>query len=187
MPGLGDSRAFGQKIAVKTWLLYGVKPRTFQMKWASDTETYQSKEAALLTQVDLLMQQGHSVSLVGSSAGASAVLNAFVDRPTIQGVVVICGKIQRPEAVRDALYGQNPAFRESMSKLNITLKRLTDEQRSRIWSIRPIVDFTVPVADMRIQGVRQGFIPTIGHAPSIGFAITLGAYNCLRFLKNVSK
>lgn len=185
VPGLGDSRIAGQQRAVRTWTLYDVKPELFQMNWA-DGELFQPKLQRLLDTIDSLAENGYDVSLVGVSAGASAVLNAYAARKSkVHGVVIICGKVNHPEAVSPALYAKNPAFKESMDRLPDSLDVLGEQYRKRILSIRPIADYTVPVRDTRIKGVKQGLIPTIGHVPSIAYGISLGAYKAIRFLKKL--
>ena len=91
--GLGDDRSYGQITILKSWRLWGLKPHYFPFKWA-DKEPFEPKFQRLLAKIDDLSTDGNYVSLVGVSAGASAVLNAYAERKNLTGVVCICGKIQ---------------------------------------------------------------------------------------------
>lgn len=183
VPGLGDHRSQGQRLAVKLWKLYGVDPEVVTMRWR-DREAYNIKLARLLDRVETLTETGYLVSLVGTSAGASAVVNAFAARPElIHRVVCICGKLKNPQTVHPATYARNPGFQESMERLTRSLTQLSTEQRNRVLSIHPVADESVPPHDTEMPDSVSRRIPTIGHAPSIAYAITLYAHVLLRFIK----
>ncbi|HUS26472.1 MAG TPA: hypothetical protein VMY99_03940 [Nevskiaceae bacterium] len=183
VPGLSDSRADGQGLATKAWVLYGVKGHCLRMHWA-DGEPFAPKLQRLLDTIDELAAAGHTVSLVGASAGASAVLQAFAARKdTVAGVVCICGKIQHPETVRDAVYAENPAFMQAMKRLSTSLHSILPADRARILSIHPRADNSVPPEDTIIEGAVEKTIPTSGHARSIFYALTVGAPTVVGFLK----
>lgn len=62
------------------------------MNWA-DTETWESKLQRLLARIDSLIAGDQKVGLVGSSAGASGVINAYALRKAgLVGCVLIAGK-----------------------------------------------------------------------------------------------
>src|ERR1019366_397352 len=110
IPGLGDNKAQGQKLVVKWWFIYGVSGRCHQMKW-SDGEPFEPKLKRLIAEIDELNSKGYAVSLIGSSAGASAALNAFAERKNVLGgVAIICGKVQNIDTVRPEYFKRNPAF-----------------------------------------------------------------------------
>lgn len=181
--GLGDHRTRGQRLAPKYWQLFGVQGHTFVMKWG-DKELFAPKLERLLALIDRLAADGSRVSLVGASAGASAVLVAFAARPDkVASVVCICGKINHPETVSPHRYTENPAFKESLAELQRVLPRLSNRQRSRILSLRPFYDDVVPVADMYIPGAHMRRIPAAGHVVSIVVALIFSAPFFIRFLK----
>jgi pimeloyl-ACP methyl ester carboxylesterase len=182
IPGLGDHRSHLQQLAVKFWPIFGVKTSCYLMRW-NDKEPFAPKLSRLLAMIDELARSGDKVSLVGTSAGASAVLNAYAARPDkIAGVVCICGKINNPPA-HSPRYIENPAFKESLMELQRVLPKLGPKQRARIMSIRPLADNIVLPADTIIPGAREKLVPTVGHAFSIGATLVFGAAMMMRFLQ----
>ncbi len=183
VPGLGDHRAKAQRLVTGYWRIYGVEGRMFVMNWR-DKEPFAPKLNRLLRLVDELAEDGGKVSLVGTSAGASAALNAYAARlDKIAGIVCICGKINHPETIRPKFFIENPAFKESLAELQRTLPKLGPSARARVMSIRPLRDGSVPPADTVIPGAQGAVIPTVGHAFSIGMTLVFGAYNMMRFLR----
>lgn len=186
--GLGDHHPVLQRIAIKGWYIFGgVQPELFQNNWG-DKRSFQEKRDRLLARIDELVSQGHVISLVGTSAGASMALTAFTLRKKdISGVVCVCGKINRPEIVSQAYYAANPAFREAMYQLSDRLDELSINDKSKILSIHPLYDQTVPVEDTYIEGVKKSRIPTVFHVPSIALCLTIFSFVIMRFLKKQAK
>lgn len=186
IPGLGDYKPRGQQLVPKYWRLFGVNGHYFAMHW-NDKEPFTPKLARLLAVIDALSKNGDRVSLVGTSAGASAVLLAYAARPKkIAGVVCICGKINNPSA-RDPRYAGNPALKEFLFKLQDALPKLTPDMRKRIMSIRPLSDKEVPPADTIIPGAKGQVIPVSGHVVSIGVALVFYSGVVVGFLKRQVK
>ena len=143
------------------------------MRW-NVNEPFETKLGRLLTRIDGLHTKGYRVSLVGVSAGASAVVNAFALRTdVVHRVVCICGKLQHPETIRTNTYQRNPGFKESMERLPESLAGVSETERQRILSIRPLADRSVPPEDTIISGAEAVTIPTQGHVLSIAMGITL--------------
>jgi pimeloyl-ACP methyl ester carboxylesterase len=183
VPGLGDHRTRAQRLAPKYWEVFGVKGHCYVMNWR-DKEAFAPKLTRLLQLIDELAKGGNKVSLVGTSAGASAVLVAYAARQDkISGVICICGKINHPETIKPSRFIENPAFKESLSELQRALPVLGPEARARIMSIHPLRDDSVPPADTIIPGAREQLVPTAGHAFSIGITLIFGAGLMMRFLK----
>ncbi len=182
--GLGDRKPSLQRWAIKLWKIFGnVSPELFQNNWG-DKRPFKEKRNRLLARIDELVAQGHRVSLVGTSAGASMALTAFALRKKdISGVVCVCGKINRPDTVSRAYYAANPAFEESMSQLNDRLRELSTDDKRKILSIHPLYDQTVPVTDTYIKGVKSRRIPTVFHVPSIALCLTVFSFVIIKFLK----
>lgn len=181
--GLSDHNARGQELAVKLWKVYGVRPETFHMYW-NTPEPFGDKLERLLTRIDDLAGQGHAVSLVGTSAGASVAIAAYAARPqTVHAVVCICGKLRSPETISPYIYRKNPAFQTSMSLVAPNLKMLDALQRDRILSLRPFADYQVPPADTIIPGAHNRRIFSAGHAFSIGTGILFYVPFFLWFIK----
>jgi pimeloyl-ACP methyl ester carboxylesterase len=164
--------------------MYGLEPHYHAMHWG-DGEAFAPKLDRVLAEIDELKSQGYTVSLVGSSAGAGAVLNAYAQRKdAIAGVVYICGKIQNAQTIHERTYQRNPAFRQSLDMLQGSIRSFSPQELDRILSIHPLRDGLVPVPDTKIPGVKEKTIYTIGHAFSIGFALILGSRTIAKFLNS---
>lgn len=165
----------GQDEAIKGWVKHGVDLEYFPLFWG-DKEPFQPKLDRLTSRIDALYAMNNSsIVLIGASAGASAVINAYMKRKDrIARVVYICGKIQNPEGINKSYYETNPAFRDSMEMLKGNLAKLSDADKAKILSVIPLYDNLVPVADTKIEGVREIKMPIVGHTIGIAFSITVG-------------
>lgn len=187
VPGLGDDAVTGQRVAVRTWRLWGVDAEVAQVHWA-DHEPWEAKRDRLLDRIDNLLAQNIPVALVGSSAGASAVINLFSLRAAqITGCVLIAGKVNHVAAIGSEYRMKNPSFVQSARSCEKALASLSAENRMRILSRYGIVDEIVPKKDSYIEGSRNQMVLTVGHAVTIGTQIIFGAPAFLRFLKNLAR
>lgn len=185
VPGILDD-IYHQSWAVKAWRLHGVHGHTHLMPWAGPGD-YGPKMQRLLDEIDRYRAQGHKVSLVGASAGASAVINAYVERKSdITGVVYFVAKIQAPETVSDRVYAENPAFRTSMDQLQTNLKKLTASDKAKMHSFYSPGDNYVPYEATVIEGVEEDRLPPLHHGRAITYALTLGAPKLLAPLKKLA-
>lgn len=184
VPGLGDNNPKAQRFLVSSWRLWGVKPVFNQMNWA-DGQPFAPKLRQLLGKIDKLHTKGYKVCLVGASAGAGAVINAFAARKDkVSAVVVICGKINRPEAIGPGYRTKNPAFVESAYQVQSSLDKLDFKRdRQRIQSRYALFDPVVPVQDSRVVGGNNKSVPSVGHFLTITQQLSLGAPFWLNFLK----
>lgn len=183
IPGLGDNKARGQKFIVRTWSIYGAHGHCYQMRWG-DGELFEPKFKRLMTEIDELISRGYKVSLIGSSAGASAVLKAYAERKeSLSGVAIICGKVQNIETVSPEYFKRNPAFEGALKSLPDILLSLPKRYRTRILSIHPIYDETVPINDTEIEDAQMATIPTFGHALSIALSLIFFSPYIIHFLK----
>ncbi|HTH71840.1 MAG TPA: hypothetical protein VL737_00575 [Candidatus Pristimantibacillus sp.] len=185
VPGLGDYRTRMQRLAPIYWQLFGITGHYYLMRW-NDKQSFEPKLAGLLEMIDQLSINGDKVSLVGTSAGASAVLDAFaVRQEKVSGVVCICGKINHPETIRPGVFIENPAFKESLANLQLVLPGFDEDARAQIMSIRPLADHSVPPPDTVIDGARALVVPTYGHVASIAFSLIFAAPGFIGFLKSL--
>lgn len=186
VPGLGDSKPHAQQFIPGYWGLFGVTGYYLPIRWSSGA--FAPKLERLIGKIDELAAKGDRVSLVGTSAGASAVLVAYAARPDkVAGVVCICGKINHPETVEPWRFAENPAFKESLAQLQQVLPALDRAARARIMSIHPWYDDLVPVADTRIPGATEKTIPAIGHVFGIFVALVFCTPIIIKFLKRQTK
>lgn len=186
VPGLGDSRVTGQRLAVRSWKIWGVQTEVFQMNWA-DKEPWAQKFQRLIERIDVLRLSGTRVALVGSSAGASAVVNAYAARQqNIVGCVLIAGKVNRPQAIGRRYATHNPAFVASVQNCQQSLVELGKDYRARILSLYAVADGIVHCTDSVIEGAHNKRVWSVGHAFTIGVQIIFGAPRFIRFLKRQS-
>jgi dienelactone hydrolase len=187
VPGLGDQQPDSQRKVVATWKWWGVEAELFQMNWADDV-AWETKFARLIARIDELRAAGKQVGLVGASAGASAVINAFAARKDdVIGVVCLCGKINHPEAIGERYRRQNPSFITSAYQSPQSLEQLDEAHRQRILCRYAIFDGVVAKRDSKIPGARNRLSPTFIHSITIALQITFGAPSFLRFLRRQTK
>lgn len=175
VPGILDNIYHIQSLAISTWRLHGIHGHCYPIPWAG-TEAWEPKFKRLLAEIDRYADAGHKVSLVGASAGASAVLNAYVERKDkISGLVCICAKINAPETVSKKTYQQNPAFKESLEILQRNLPKLTAEDKAKMLSLYSPKDGVVPYLATVIPGVKEQQLPALRHGRAIIYALTFGS------------
>ena len=183
IPGIHDDRLKVQSFLVSLWRVYGVRGHCHEMP-CFGPEPYEPKFKSLLERIDRYSSQGHRISLVGASAGASAAINAYVERRNaIGGLAYICGKINAPETVSKRTYSNNPAFETSMYKLQDSLKELTVEDKARMHSFYTPADQVVPYEATVIPGVAESKLPALRHGQTIIYSLSFGAAGLLRPLK----
>ncbi|MDQ3123454.1 MAG: hypothetical protein M3Q14_02120 [bacterium] len=182
IPGLGDHHSYGQNIAIQLWRFYGIRPVYFPLIW-NNKESFAVKLERLIKKVDKLKTLGSSVSLVGVSAGASAVINAYAASKSIDTVISISGKINHPETIGKSAFDTNPDFEESMAMLAISLAKIAPRERKKILSIHPVKDQTVPIKDTIIEHAVEKQLPGRSHASGIFFGIVFGGPVIARFVK----
>lgn len=154
-----------------------------EIPWAGE-EAWEPKFQRLLKQIDYYADQGHQVSLVGASAGASAVLNAYAERADkIHRLIYICAKINAPETVSKKTYAENPAFKTSLELLQGNLKKLTAADKAKMHSYYSPNDGNVPYEATVINGVDETRLPALRHGRAILYSLSIGATNLMRFLK----
>lgn len=184
VPGIRDDLLGIQSLLLQLWRLGGVHPVMLTMPWHGD-ESFKPKLSRLIAKVDDYQKQGHRVSLIGASAGASAILNAYVQRKDkINTVAYICGKINRPDTVSDRIYMRNPAFKNSLIMLQDSLMQLDAADKRKLHSFYSPADTTVPHADTIIKGVTEHRLPALTHLWAILYALSFGSGKLLHLLKD---
>ena len=188
IPGIGDDVKMLQSTLIKRWRLYGVQPLVHEMPWM-DKEPFAPKLERLVALIDDLYDKGHTVSLVGASAGAGAAINAFAARKNkVNGVVCIAGKVNNPNSIGDGYRQRSPAFLESALQVQFSLDILDDgDYRKRTMSRYAVFDPVIPREDSIVLGGINKTVPTIGHSATIAEQLLLGAPNYLRWLKQLTK
>jgi hypothetical protein len=184
IPGLGDHDMSRQLMALKLWRIYNVKTEVCPIYWLKD-EPWDTKMQRILDKIDYHIQQGNTVSIVGISAGTTAALQAFDKRKSsINKLSLVCGKFQYPETVHPKRYKMNPCFHEALVKTKPVLDSLTDADKKKIRSYRPVYDNFLPPRETTLNGVKTVITPSITHVGGIAYALTLGSWQLVRFLKS---
>lgn len=183
VPGIKDDLFYVQTLLLQAWRLRGVRPVMFTMPWFGNG-AFEPKLSRLVSKIDTYHKQGHKVSLVGTSAGASAVLNAYALRKDdILRVVYICGKINQPNTVSDRTYARNLAFKTSLLQLQNVLSKLDDKDKRKLSSFYSPADITVPHVDTVIEGVAEQRLPALTHMWAILYILSIGSGRLLHLLK----
>lgn len=183
VPGILDDKFRIQGTLVRLWRFHGVRGHCHEIPWAG-TEGWRPKFQRLLDKIDKYHSQGHQVSLIGASAGASAVLNAYAERTDkISSLIYICAKINAPETVSQKTYDENPAFKTSLELLQANLLKLKPQDKAKMLSLYSPADGTVPYAATVIPGVKERQLPRLKHGRAILYSLSFGASVLTRFIK----
>src|SRR3989344_6867071 len=144
VPGLGDR--VGLTIwATNHWRNYGLKPHVYSMDWYSPELSLDTKLNKLASFINQLAEDNNQVSLVGCSAGASAVLNVFLEhRDKINKVVSICGRLR--DGKHQGFHSlktrskSSPTFAQSVQLFESRESLLSEKDRSRVMTVRALWD-----------------------------------------------
>ena len=189
VPGLGD---VDKAIAITTgfWKLFGLTPIVFPMEWKLQTNNFQSKLKKLISLIDTEVDKGNKVSLLGTSAGASIVLNAFIQRTkSIHKVVNVCGRLRPGPSIGFRSFANMtkgfPSFAESVITSGKNESKLNINDRKRIMTIRPLFgDQYVPKETVYLNGAKNITIPTVEHSSTIAMCLTFLSGTTISFLKS---
>ena len=186
VPGLSD-RTLGIKIVVAWWHLFGLQPLVLPVIWKEGK--FKDKLDMILGYIEALSNAGHDISLIGISAGGSAVLNAYIERPgSIKRIVSICGYLRNNAGEDQTSFKkhatENPAFGESVSLFEKRENELINQDRKKILTVRArFGDELIPDRAAFLVGATNLQIFSRGHALSIALALTLYFNRIISFLK----
>jgi pimeloyl-ACP methyl ester carboxylesterase len=183
VPGLGDKRLTSRQRGIDLWRYSKVTVELCPMKWYI-SEPWSNKYVRLVRLIELRRAEGKSVTLIGESAGASAVMTVMAARPElVDGAILLCGKFMHPDRVAKSLYRNNPAFHDAISNSADGTPKLSSDARKKILNLHPLLDPVVPVKETRVAGITDAYMPMIGHAASIVFALTLWSWRMVAFAR----
>lgn len=184
--GLGDN--IGKiRFATNHWKKFGLEPIAYSVGWHDGEKEFKPKLKRLIKLINDLSRKGNTISLVGLSAGGSAVLNAFIEqKDKVHRVVNVCGRLRtgtqkgfRSFAVRTS---SSPAFARSIRLCEARENNLTKADRLKVMTVRAIFDELVPKDTAILKGAYNTKIPTLEHIFSIGMALTLFSKPIILFL-----
>ncbi|MEI6462560.1 MAG: hypothetical protein WCO33_02725 [bacterium] len=194
VPGLGDEVNSSQVRrliwATNRWKKHGVEPVVYLIDWYSNQREFKPKLKKLLREIDKYSKKGYKVSLVGCSAGGSAVLNAFIERrESICKVIDVCGRlrkgIQKGFRSFESRTYKSQAFAEAVEGFENREYLLSSEDRKRIMTIRPLLgDELVPASTNILNGANNITVPLFEHGISIFASLTVFSKNIIKFIES---
>jgi hypothetical protein len=189
VPGLDDQRK-GYEILINRWSIYSVIPHVHRVGWKDGENDFEPKLQRLIAEVKRYNKRGHIVSLVGGSAGGSAVLNTFLGVPEINAVVNICGRLKAGNNVSPTLEqaaGKSPAFKQSVELFERREPNMKEEQRKRVLTLTPLWDEVVPRETVWLEGAVNKTMPSIEHMVSGLLGMTIFSPMVIGFVKHMAK
>lgn len=185
IPGLNDQRK-GYEFLINSWKIYGIIPHVHRVGWHDEEKSFKPKLKKLIEEVDKYLGEGNIVSLVGGSAGGSAVLNTLVEQPKINAVVNLCGRLRAGEDVFPSLElaaRKSPAFKESVLLFESVEPKMQSEQRKKVLNLIPIYDEIVPKSTASLKGATNKTLPSVEHMLSGFLGMTIFSPMVVEFLK----
>lgn len=157
------------------------------MGWRDGSTEFQPKINKILTLVDQLANDG-DLSIVGTSAGGSAALNIFLERPKIiKKAVSICGRIKTGNhkwRSLERMSATSATFRQSVLRFEQKEGNMADELRQRVMTVTArFGDELVPSDTSILEGACNIKVPTLEHVFSIAMALTLFAKPVIHFIQ----
>ena len=187
--GLGD-RQDPLKWAVRGWQKHNLEPIMHSVGWRDKELSFEPKLNRLVEMIDEISEKGDLVSLVGTSAGGSAALNAFVERKeVVHKVINVCGRLRTGPTSGfrsfEAKSKSSPSFAESVKLFESREESLSDADKQKIMTVRAMFgDELVPPETTILQGAYNTTVPTIEHVLSITAALTIFSQPLITFLKS---
>lgn len=184
VPGLDDGKK-GYDFFINRWKKYGVVPHVYRMRWMNEKDSFDNKLNKFLDFISKLQRENNRVSLVGNSAGASAVLNAYIRNPKIHAVVNSSGRLRAGENVHPSLdwaARKSAAFKESVLLFEKKEPKMTKKQRENILVLLPIWDEIVPLSTIKLKGAKTQRIIGIEHGLNGILAISVYSQKIMDFI-----
>lgn len=166
--------------------MYGIVPHVHRLGWHDEEKSFKPKLKRLVAEINKYLDQGDAVSLVGGSAGGSAVLNALLEQPKITSVVNLCGRLRQGESVSPSLEvaaQRSPSFKDSVLTFESREPSMTPDQRSKVLNLIPLWDEIVPKGTVPLRGATNKTLPSVEHMLSGFIGLTLFSPMIMRFIK----
>jgi len=192
VPGLRDQHLFNKSLArlyPLVWKPQGFHFHTISPHWEEGI-SFTPKLKMITNKIDELSVGANHIYLLGVSAGGSAVLNAFSQRrDLISGVVNVVGRLRAGVNVKPSLDKAtkiSPACRESiLSFENQNEPTLSEVDRRKVMTLRPVWDETVPKSTVSLKGAKNIVVPMVEHSLG-GIAImTIFSPMIVKFFKGL--
>jgi pimeloyl-ACP methyl ester carboxylesterase len=189
VPGLDDGPdTWLMRLIIQHWSKDGFKIDICRMRW-KDSSSYQLKQEKLLRLIDENNKAGYTTSLVGISAGGSAVVNALFARPDIvHKVINICGRLKDGGYLGfrslERQSRSSPAFRESVLYAQNNLVNANRTHLEKIMTLRARFDELVPSETSLVSGAHNILLPSVEHIFSIIIALVFYRRCIVDFVKS---
>lgn len=190
VPGVGNKPGV-HKRAADEWKVSepDLNPVVHVYNWIHYNSSFRPQLNSLISKIDEYSKLG-PVSLIGSSGGGNAVLNAFIERKkVVSSVVTVCAPVRsgnhRLRSMR-ILKLRHPALVNAIRHFEKNMKKLTSEDRKRILNVRAFFDEFVPPNMAVLEGANMMVLPTIEHLVSIELGLTRLSGPVLDFIKSSS-
>tara|TARA_Y100000310_G_scaffold73282_1_gene69450 strand:+ start:1600 stop:2172 length:573 start_codon:yes stop_codon:yes gene_type:complete len=181
IPGLSDSTG-PLKFITKHWGKFNLKTIIHPFGWTGNKNEFQNRLKNLINLIDSFDGE---VSLIGTSAGASAVFNAYYEREDkVKKLINICGRIREGNSATPTLEkaaGDKLIFKKSVIECE---KGLLTTETEKILTVIPKKDSIVPIETMKLKDatIYQLPFPAIQHNLNISLALTLCKKRIINFL-----
>lgn len=156
------------------------------MPWQGAAQELKPKLDRMTDLIDKYHASGYLVSLLGTSAGGSAVINVYAMRKAkMHKVINVCGRLRSGEGARPTLKEaakRSKSFYDSVLQCEKVMTKFTGEDCRKILTFRPLFDELVPPSTVTVPGAKNVHLPAIEHIISIMFTITMFSEKIVGFV-----
>lgn len=175
-----------QNYIKSNWYKSGLQPIFYKLDWHNGE--FDEKLEDLLTAIDIELEEGKLVSLLGTSAGVSMAMNAFLERTEqIDSVVGISGRLRSggwgPRSL-DSRSLSSIAFKDSVHRFESREQELSEGDRAKVLIVRALIDELVPHNTAKLEGAYDYRLPVPEHGFSIFAGMTFMSKPVIEFLKS---
>lgn len=192
--GLGETKSVYFWLTRKWKKEYRLIPIIHVIGWKERKKDFEARLSILVEKIkQLLREEDASVSLIGISAGTSAIINAYSilrdeERLLIKSVILLCGRFNFTSHWWYPMrYGVKPypAFEQSVALAEKNLEQFSQKEIKKIFVFNLIFDEVTPSSASSIKGATTIVFPLITHLVGI-YAIFLWNKKLTTVLKDIS-
>lgn len=175
IPGLGDDARY-TKFLTRNWeKKYGIKITVMTFGWTGEANKFQERFDVIDEKINKFLQENKNVSLLGISAGGSAVINLYTkNKDKIERVICVCGRLKDPDIGKMWNHRKKDLgiFTQSVRFAEENTCKLDKKDLDKFLTIRPFYDDVVPVRTMTLNGAKNKKVNSIQHMISIFLIMT---------------
>lgn len=174
IPGLGDNAALTET-ATKGFEKNNISIFIHKAPWNDIKESFDKKLDRLVNLIDNYHSKGFLVSILGISAGASLVLNAYtIRKDKINKVICVCGRLRTGNDLAHWFYPwskRSPAFYKSVINSEKNQRLFTNKDSRQFLVFNAIYDDLVPLKTSFLERAENIRVPMVGHLFSIFYVM----------------